>query len=356
MQLFSRWIGTAGLLLMVCWCSVAQATTLCKSLFRKKLYLRAAVCFSRNVRAFERRLTAKKTSFSAADKNRLYRGFRNVALSYHRASNQANRAVEKSYHLEKAYQQTQIVLQRKYYEYASQRDLIRVFGEKLKAEIGYVQVVLTTHSTDVWVEVTGGFQFSKQKRRGSVLHYRLRPGTYLFVAHRKGYPSQSQTLRLVPKQVAQSIQFKWRSLRNKTSIVPPQKRAPLSAPRRAMVWSFVSVGAAALVVGSVLVGVSIQQSYALNQDVAALQTARLSGVKHQGEDVANKHSLALSQSLQSNETLYATGWVVGGVGVALGVTAAVLFWVRPKPVSQPPTPVKLPGKEGSFLLVSESYF
>lgn len=351
MRHFSRWPSLVLVLLILSWSVEVAASPLCKSLFRGKRYKKAALCFSLYVKSLEDRFAGPPSSLSLRERNRMFQGLRNVALSYHRAAKNAKPSKERSFLLEQAYLSMQKILKHRYYEYPSQRKLSLSFANKLKAAIGYANVVVHLPSKHDWVRIEGGFRFKALRLQGPVVRLALRPGRYLLVAHRKKGGVQRRKLQLKQGQSKLVVLLKWPALKAKRWM--GKKRAPQASAswRTAATWTFVGVGAAALVTGSALLASSVQQSHVLGSSASELQSARLSGALFQGEPPAEKHSLALTQALSQNEAMYAAGWVVGGAGLAMGV-AGLIFYVThaPKRVVSAPASTAKSARSQSILL------
>lgn len=339
--------------------SSSASTSICKQHFRAKRYQRAAECFRHLARPLE-----NKPRLTDADRSLLFQYFRNAALAWKRAAETTSNPSLSAYLWEKAYFQIRQLLQKRYYEYNEQRDLIRNFGLQLRAKIGYAQVVVNAGHISAVVSITGGYRFAPQQKRGAVVSLELRPGRYILVATRKNHQPQTLSFKVQRGQGPFAFTIRWQNPKPTPPHAPKltTKKPPdltLRPSVRTAGWTLFGVSLLSLTVGGILVGQAIEQNQTNNQRAQELYDARLNDGKLNGQPVGGEQTQNLSQAYQNGQTMYVTGWIIGGLGVALGLTSASLFLWGPrqsKPsatTQQPPRPPEVRSQTNAFSMHTE---
>lgn len=325
------WLGLALWMVLPSSQVDASEARLCVGHFRKKRYIRASQCFQDLAKSLE-----TKQPLTQGNKRQIGSYLRNAALALRKEAKgvKGNRVY---YLKEQAFFLYQKVLKKKYYEFASQRRLVKIALDKLESEIAYRQVVLLTNNPSASVQVLGGYRFPPTQHKGKQIQLRLRPGTYTFIVSFPKAGSDTKTLVVKPNQPLVTLQFQPQAL--------PVQKPPPGAITRSIntlspgVWALIAIGSSLVAGGAVTMGIA-----------AANKTSTDSW----GDEQKKLGNLSIGVTRQvrdgidnANSQLTA-GIVVGGTGLLAIVVGGLWYAARPTP--PPPPKPRRPNDDGfSFL-------
>lgn len=289
--------------------SSASASSLCKDLFQEKKFFRAAKCFRDKATRLE-----SKPKLSLENRSQLFQYLRNSALCLRRLAQVEKSPIKRSYLRLQALQSIQVILQKKYYESTSQKNLAALIQTKLEEKIGWIQLIVTTGSSQAQVKIIGGYKFKGLARKGLSFQARLRPGTYsVSVEYPKQQPN-SRVIVLKSEQKTKVLEFKPKVVKLVQRSLPPKRTRP--GP---LSWVLVGLGGGVIVAGAVVVAVSVALNSANNK--RAELTVRGS---------SNATAAELQGVYRGSQTLYTAGWIVGGAGVATLTSGLIVYGLQPK--------------------------
>ncbi len=306
----------------------AANTQLCKEYFKKKQYVRASQCFRGLAGVLE-----KKPTLKVQDRSQLSQYLRNASLCLRRAAKREPSAIKKSYLYEQALSYVSLMIKKKYYEGASQKNLANLLKGRIQEKIGYILVTITTGSTKAIAKFSGGYRFKSLTKKGITFQQKLRPGNYTVVITYPKQTPQVKVLQLRPGQAAAVFTFK-----PKPAQVAIRPRSlvrvhPVQPPKSAgtMPWILTGVGAALVVGGGVLVGVAIGTNSTNNERADKALIAFNQQQPLDGKLVTATQTKSFKDSYQTANSLYTVGWIAGGAGLVTVAVGLIVYATQPKP-------------------------
>lgn len=304
---------------------------LCLYQFRQKLYLRSANCFQALATKVAKRLANTQTPAST-DKALAGSLLRNTSLAFRRAAKVATTPQQADYLRERALRPLQQLLKHKYYEDNDQKRITQQLLTKLNQQIGYTSLLIITNHQQSKIKLEGGFQFTPQTHTGNQWRIRLRAGTYTLLVTYPKQPLQAKQVIVKKGQSNALVTFSPQgpAARKRTSSPPPRKPSPTTQPP-VLSWVMLGLGAAAIVGGVALIGVS-----STSNDAAAKKGIELQNIRAtQPTSLTVNDTEALKDLVDGANSQLAAGITIAATGITAGIVG---FLLRPSPTRTNTTP------------------
>lgn len=331
------WLVCVGLFLGSVWehQDAEASMDLCKGLFRKQSYERAAQCFTEQSRVYK-----KQKTLTRQGKLYLFQSLWNASLSWRKASQKEKSPLRVAYLREKALLLVQDILKGRVFRTKSQKQMLSVLVERLESGIGYSKVQVYARQSALF-QLLGGYRSAERKHKGQSWKLRLRPGNYsMVVTYKKGSP-QSRSFTIRANQAPLVLKFSPpRHSSMASTLLPPKPKSRGATP-----WILVGVGSTVVVGGIVLVGVAHLLNNGSVSNVDNLQQS----MEENESTVSSENTREALQGHSTANNLFVTGWVAAGTGVALGLTGVVLYFLRPQRRSVVPQTKPFATKSYTFL-------
>ncbi|TNE50843.1 MAG: hypothetical protein EP343_06725 [Deltaproteobacteria bacterium] len=311
----------------------AATRTLCRTLYSKKQFVRAARCYNTLAQALQ-----SKKRHNTEELSDLNQFLRNAALCMQRQAKTESSAVRKSYWYEQALLFVQTLLKNRYYADTSQKNLSVYIRNQVNENVGYTQVTVNTGKRSAKVSVTGGYRFETIEQQSQLWQIKLRPGSYTILCQHTEGGNVARVLKLTrgdPPNVVNCAP-PVRNAQNPPALLQRPVVVKAAHPNRVPGIALLVGGSLALAAGIGLVTWGILENEQNNQAARDLQQ-QLSSYDLETAQTTSAQRNNLVAEHQDAVSKYGAGIGVGTAG-ALSLVIGAILYARP---TKPPTPPSL---------------